>query len=77
MVIPDSAGCHVTRSQAEREKQACIILSEAEAEIAKKFFEAAKSYENNPTALHLRAMNMLYEGLKEKGAPMLAPSTAR
>ncbi len=45
-------------------------------EIAHLFFEASKSYENNPTALHLRAMNILYEGLKEKGALMLVPSTA-
>jgi len=63
-------------AQASREKQARIILGEAEVEIANKFMEAAKSYQDNPTALHLRAMNMLYEGLKEKGALMLVPSTA-
>jgi hypothetical protein len=45
-------------------------------EIAHSFEEAAKSYQHNPTALHLRAMNMLYEGLKEKGALMLIPSSA-
>ena len=63
-------------AQASREKQARIILGEAEKEIAHSFEEAAKSYHNNPTALHLRAMNMLYEGLKEKGALMLIPSSA-
>ena len=63
-------------AQASREKSARIILGQAEVEIANLFFEAAKSYQNNPTALHLRAMNILYEGLKEKGALMLVPSTA-
>ena len=61
---------------AAREKQARIILGQAEMEIANSFQEAAKSYRDNPTALHLRAMNMLYEGLKEKGALMLIPSSA-
>src|SRR5438034_468886 len=64
------------QAQAEREKQARIILGQAETEIAHSFEEAAKSYAHNPTALHLRAMNMLYEGLKEKGALMLIPSSA-
>jgi hypothetical protein len=63
-------------AQAAREKQARIILGQAEMEIASSFEEAAKSYARNPTALHLRAMNMLYEGLKEKGALMLVPSSA-
>src|SRR5438309_2300024 len=63
-------------AQASREKSARILLGQAEVEIAQLFFEAAKSYQNNPTALHLRAMNILYEGLKEKGALMLVPSTA-
>src|SRR5262249_23926528 len=63
-------------AQAAREKQARIILGEAEVEIAHLFDKAADSYKENPTALHLRAMNMLYEGLKEKGALMLVPSTA-
>ena len=63
-------------AQAAREKQARIILGEAELEIAHSFQEAAESYHDNPTALHLRAMNMLYEGLKEKGALMLMPSSA-
>ena len=63
-------------AQAAREKQARIILGQAEMEIAHSFQEAAQSYHDNPTALHLRAMNMLYEGLKEKGALMLIPSSA-
>ncbi len=63
-------------AQASREKQARIILGQAELEIAHLFDEASRSYHDNPTALHLRAMNMLYEGLKEKGALMLVPSTA-
>jgi regulator of protease activity HflC (stomatin/prohibitin superfamily) len=63
-------------AQAAREKQARIILGQAELEIAQSFAQAAKSYQHNPTALHLRAMNMLYEGLKEKGALMLIPSSA-
>ncbi len=58
------------------EKQARIILAQAEVEIANMFDTASESYKDNPTALHLRAMNMLYEGLKEKGALMLVPSTA-
>src|SRR5258708_34140812 len=61
---------------AAREKQARIILGEAEVEIAKLFQVASVSYHDNPTALHLRAMNMLYEGLKEKAAMMIVPSTA-
>jgi hypothetical protein len=63
-------------AQAAREKQARIILGQAELEIATSFAEAAKAYHENPTALHLRAMNMLYEGLTEKGALMLVPSSA-
>ena len=77
IVIPDSLQDAMSReAQATREKQARIILGEAEVEIARLFEEASKSYQDNPTALHLRAMNMLYEGLKEKGALMLVPSTA-
>lgn len=64
------------QAQAERERQARIILGDSERQIAQKFLEAAQLYENNPTALHLRAMNMLYEGLKEKGALMIVPSSA-
>jgi regulator of protease activity HflC (stomatin/prohibitin superfamily) len=64
------------QAQAERERQARIILGTAEIEIASKFVEAAKPYQNNPVAVHLRAMNMLYEGLKEKGSMVIVPSSA-
>jgi regulator of protease activity HflC (stomatin/prohibitin superfamily) len=77
IVIPVALQDAMSReAQASREKQARIILGQAEMEIAHSFEEAAKSYLHNPTALHLRAMNMLYEGLKEKGALMLIPSSA-
>jgi regulator of protease activity HflC (stomatin/prohibitin superfamily) len=77
VVIPESLQDAMSReAQAAREKQARIILGQAEVEIAHMFHKAAESYRDNPTALHLRAMNMLYEGLKEKGALMLVPSTA-
>ncbi len=77
VVIPDALQDAMSRqAQASREKQARIILGEAEVEIAKLFEQAAQQYQNNPTALHLRAMNMLYEGLKEKGAMMIVPSSA-
>jgi regulator of protease activity HflC (stomatin/prohibitin superfamily) len=77
VIIPDALQDAMSReAQASREKQARIILGQAEVEIAKLFKEASVSYHENPTALHLRAMNMLYEGLKEKGALMLVPSTA-
>jgi regulator of protease activity HflC (stomatin/prohibitin superfamily) len=77
VVIPDALQDAMSReAQAAREKAARIILGEAELAIAHSFEEAAKSYQHNPTALHLRAMNMLYEGLKEKGALMLIPSSA-
>ena len=77
VVIPGPLQDAMSReAQAAREKQARIILGEAEREIAHSFQEAAKAYHDDPTALHLRAMNMLYEGLKEKGALMLVPSSA-
>jgi len=77
VVIPSALQDAMSReAQAAREKQARIILAQAEVEIANQFNVAAESYRNNPTALHLRAMNMLYEGLKEKGALMLVPSSA-
>lgn len=77
VVIPGALQDAMSRqAQAEREKQARIILGQAEVEIAASFAQAAQSYHDNPTALHLRAMNMLYEGLKEKGALMLIPSSA-
>src|SRR3954464_13434823 len=64
------------QAQAERERQARIILGTAETEISDKFAQAAVVYQNNPTALHLRAMNMLYEALKEKGSMVIVPSSA-
>ena len=64
------------QAQAERERQARVILGESEKQIAESFAEASKAYINNPTALHLRAMNMLFEGLKEKGAMIIVPSSA-
>jgi regulator of protease activity HflC (stomatin/prohibitin superfamily) len=77
VVIPGALQDAMSReAQADREKRARIILGEAEMEVARSFQEAAKIYHNNPTALHLRAMNMLYEGLKEKGALMIIPSSA-
>ena len=77
VVIPDALQDAMSReAQASREKQARIILGQAEVEIANLFEQAARAYHENPTALHLRAMNMLYEGLKEKGAMMIVPSTA-
>jgi regulator of protease activity HflC (stomatin/prohibitin superfamily) len=77
IVIPDSLQDAMSReAQASREKSARIILGQAEVEIAKLFADASVSYHDNPTALHLRAMNMLYEGLKEKGAMMIVPSSA-
>jgi regulator of protease activity HflC (stomatin/prohibitin superfamily) len=77
VIIPSALQDAMSReAQAAREKQARIILGQAEVEIAHSFEQAARSYHDNPTALHLRAMNMLYEGLKEKGALMLIPSSA-
>ncbi len=77
IVIPGALQDAMSReAQAAREKQARIILGEAEREIAHSFEEAARSYQNNPIALQLRAMNMLYEGLKDKGALMLVPTSA-
>ena len=64
------------QAQAERERQARVILGDSERQVAEKFEEAAKSYSNNPTALHLRAMNMLYEGLKSNATIVMVPSTA-
>ena len=63
------------QAQAERERQARVILGDSERQVAVKFEEAARTYQNNPTALHLRAMNMLYEGLKEKATLVIVPST--
>jgi regulator of protease activity HflC (stomatin/prohibitin superfamily) len=63
-------------AQADRERRARIILGEAETQVADKFAEAAAVYRDNPVALHLRAMNMLYEAIKEKGAMVIVPSSA-
>jgi regulator of protease activity HflC (stomatin/prohibitin superfamily) len=76
IVIPQQLQDAMSReAQADREKRARIILGQAEMEIARSFETASRVYEGNPTALHLRSMNMLYEGLKEKGALMLVPTT--
>jgi len=64
------------QAQAERERQARLILGDAETQVSNKFAEAARIYGDNPGALHLRAMNMLYEAMKEKGAMVIVPSTA-
>ena len=64
------------QAQAERERQARIILGTAETEIASRFVKAGQEYENRPVALHLRAMNMLYEAIKEKGSMVIVPSSA-
>jgi regulator of protease activity HflC (stomatin/prohibitin superfamily) len=77
VVIPQDLEDAMSRqAQAERERQARVILGESEMQIASSFAEASKAYINNPTALHLRAMNMLFEGLKEKGALVIVPSSA-
>ena len=64
------------QAQAERERQARIILGDSELQVAAKFGEAALTYANNPVALHLRAMNMLYEGLKQNSTIVIVPSSA-
>ena len=77
IIIPkDLEAAMSKQAQAERERQARIILSTAETEIAEKFAQAAKQYESNPGAMHLRGMNMLFEGLKEKGSMIIVPSSA-
>ena len=64
------------QAQAERERQARVILGDSERQVAEKFGEAAKTYVDNPIALHLRAMNMLYEGLKQNATIVIVPSSA-
>lgn len=77
VVIPQELEDAMSRqAQAERERQARVILGESERQIAESFADASRAYINNPTALHLRAMNMLFEGLKEKGAMVIVPSSA-
>ena len=77
IVIPQELEDAMSRqAQAERERQARVILGESEKQIAQSFADASQAYQQNPTALHLRAMNMLFEGLKEKGALVIVPSSA-
>jgi regulator of protease activity HflC (stomatin/prohibitin superfamily) len=77
VVIPQDLEDAMSRqAQAERERQARVILGESEQQIAASFAQAAQAYVDNPTALHLRAMNMLFEGLKQKGALVIVPSSA-
>jgi regulator of protease activity HflC (stomatin/prohibitin superfamily) len=76
VIPPDLEDAMSRQAQAERERQARVILGESEKQIAHSFAEASKAYQDNPTALHLRAMNMLFEGLKEKGALVIVPSSA-
>jgi regulator of protease activity HflC (stomatin/prohibitin superfamily) len=77
VVIPQALEDAMSRqAQAERERQARVILGESEKQISGSFSEAAEAYRENPTALHLRAMNMLFEGLKEKGSLIIVPSSA-
>ena len=64
------------QAQAERERQARVILGDSERQVAEKFGDAARTYADNPTAFHLRAMNMLYEGLKQNATIVIVPSTA-
>jgi regulator of protease activity HflC (stomatin/prohibitin superfamily) len=77
VIIPQGLEDAMSRqAQAERERQSRVILGEAEMQVADSFAQASQAYVNNPTALHLRAMNMLFEGLKEKGALVIVPSSA-
>ena len=77
IVIPqDLADAMSKEAQAERERRARVILGTAETEIAEKFSKASEHYSENPVALQLRGMNMLFEGLKEKGSMVIVPSSA-
>jgi regulator of protease activity HflC (stomatin/prohibitin superfamily) len=77
IVIPRGLEDAMSRqAQAERERQSRIILGTAETEIAEKFARASEQYKDNPVALHLRAMNMVYEGLRQKGSMIIVPSSA-
>jgi len=77
IIIPKALEDAMSRqAQAERERQSRIILATAETEIAEKFAKASEHYKSNQAALHLRAMNMVYEGLKQKGSMIIVPSTA-
>src|SRR5690606_17687899 len=77
IVIPQILADAMSKeAQAERERRARVILGTAETEIAEKFAKASEQYRDNPVALHLRGMNMLFEGLKEKGSMVIVPSSA-
>jgi regulator of protease activity HflC (stomatin/prohibitin superfamily) len=77
IIIPKGLEDAMSRqAQAERERQSRIILGTAETEIAEKFARASEHYKQNPVALHLRAMNMVYEGLRQKGSMIIVPSSA-
>ncbi|NOQ26541.1 MAG: slipin family protein [Bacteroidales bacterium] len=77
IVIPPALADAMSKeAQAERERRARVILGTAETEIAVKFAKASEQYRDNPVALHLRGMNMLFEGLKEKGSMVIVPSSA-
>lgn len=77
IVIPQGLADAMSKeAQAERERRARVILGTAETEIAEKFAKASEQYRDNPVALHLRGMNMLFEGLKEKGSMIIVPSSA-
>ncbi len=77
VVIPEGLEeARSKRAQAERERQARVILSMAEVEIADQFAEAAAKYRGNPEALHLRAMNMIYKGIRQRGSMVIVPSSA-
>jgi regulator of protease activity HflC (stomatin/prohibitin superfamily) len=76
IIPPGLSDAMSKQAQAERERQARIILGTAETEIAEKFAKASEQYLNNPVALQLRGMNMLFEGLKEKGSLIIVPSSA-
>jgi regulator of protease activity HflC (stomatin/prohibitin superfamily) len=76
LIPPGLENAMSMQAQAERERQARVILGDSERQVAEKFGEAAKTYEHDPIALHLRAMNMLYEGLKQNATIVLVPSSA-
>ncbi len=76
LILPSLESAMSMQAQAERERQARVILGDSERQVAEKFGEASKTYANNPVAFHLRAMNMLYEGLKQNSTIVIVPSTA-
>ena len=76
LIPPSLESAMSMQAQAERERQARVILGDSERQVAEKFAEAAETYTNNPVALHLRAMNMLYEGLKQNSTIVIVPSSA-